>query len=196
MGLVNMLEDGGDHDPAVMAAALRELPSQSPPSHVVLPGLMASAYQEERIWEQARLEERARELVALTEGLKATGIERFGCGWASIETVLVRGGSYPLQSGRQFSKIGPGEYAIWQMSVYMLSTRLKRKGYDAIVATDSEQGVTMVRAEAPSLILMDLSLPVLDGWEATRQLKASPETRDIPLIALSAHAISGDRRAA
>ncbi len=123
-------------------------------------------------------------------------IERFGCGWASIETVLVRDGSYHLQSGRLFGKIGPGEYAIWQMSVYMLSTRLKRKGYDAIVATDSEQGVTMVRAEAPSLILMDLSLPVLDGWEATRQLKASPETRDIPLIALSAHAISGDRRAA
>ena len=81
-------------------------------------------------------------------------------------------------------------------NIYMLSSRLTRKGYEVIVATDGEQGVALARSEAPSLILMDLSLPALDGWEATRRLKASPETRDIPVIALSAHAMSGDREKA
>ena len=78
-------------------------------------------------------------------------------------------------------------------NIYMLSQRLGRKGYEVIVARDGSQGVAMARSETPALILMDLSLPELDGWEATRQLKSSPETQAIPVIALSAHAMAGDR---
>ena len=81
-------------------------------------------------------------------------------------------------------------------NIYMLSARLKRKGYEVIVATDGEQGVARARADAPALIIMDLSLPILDGWEATRRLKALAETRHIPVIALSSHAMTGDREAA
>jgi CheY-like chemotaxis protein len=77
-------------------------------------------------------------------------------------------------------------------NVYMLSRRLARKGYEVIVAGDGEQGLNLASSEAPALILMDLSLPVMDGWEATRRLKAAEETRDIPVIALSAHAMAGD----
>jgi CheY-like chemotaxis protein len=80
-----------------------------------------------------------------------------------------------------------------EMNYDMLSRRLRRKGYDVLVATDGQAGVEMARAEMPALILMDMSLPVLDGWEATRQLKASAETRAIPIIALTAHAMAGDR---
>jgi CheY-like chemotaxis protein len=78
-------------------------------------------------------------------------------------------------------------------NVYMLRGRLTRAGYAVAVATDGEQGVAMAASEAPDLILMDLSLPVLDGWEATRRLKEAPATRPIPIIALSAHAMEGDR---
>ena len=78
----------------------------------------------------------------------------------------------------------------------MLTGRLKRKGFEVIVATDGEQGIAMAQAELPSLILMDLRLPVIDGWEATRRLKISEATRNIPIIALSAHAMSGDRERA
>ena len=81
-------------------------------------------------------------------------------------------------------------------NVYMLARRLRRKGYEVVVASDGEKGVEMARADAPSLILMDLSLPVLDGWAATRELKAAPETRHVPVIALSAHAMEGDRESA
>ncbi|PKA44691.1 Response regulator receiver domain-containing protein [Rhizobium mongolense subsp. loessense] len=81
-------------------------------------------------------------------------------------------------------------------NVYMLSARLRRKGYEVVVATDGDQGVARARSDAPALILMDLSLPVLDGWEATRRLKALAETRGIPVIALSSHAMAGDREAA
>lgn len=81
-------------------------------------------------------------------------------------------------------------------NVYMLRGRLRRAGFDVAVATDGEQGVAMAAAEAPALILMDLSLPVLDGWEATRRLKARPDTAAIPVIALSAHAMAGDRERA
>ena len=81
-------------------------------------------------------------------------------------------------------------------NIYMLSARLRRKGYEVIVATDGDQGVARARSEAPALILMDLSLPVLDGWEATRRLKASTVTQHIPVIALSSHAMAGDREAA
>ena len=77
-----------------------------------------------------------------------------------------------------------------------LSRRLQRKGYMTLLAIDGRQGVEVARAEAPDLILMDMSLPVLDGWEATRQLKAVPETRGIPVIALTAHAMAGDREKA
>lgn len=74
-----------------------------------------------------------------------------------------------------------------------LSRHLKRKGYQTLLAVDGREGVDMARAEAPDLILMDMSLPGLDGWEATRQLKADPQTRHIPVIALTAHAMAGDR---
>ena len=78
-------------------------------------------------------------------------------------------------------------------NIYMLSRRLKRKGYEIIVARDGAEGVRAARAERPALILMDLDLPVLDGWQATRRLKDDPETRGIPVIALSAHAMENDR---
>jgi two-component system cell cycle response regulator DivK len=77
-----------------------------------------------------------------------------------------------------------------------LSRHLRRKGYEILLAVDGRQGVDAAHTEAPDLILMDMSLPVLDGWEATRQLKAAPETRNIPVIALTAHAMSGDREKA
>jgi two-component system, cell cycle response regulator DivK len=80
-----------------------------------------------------------------------------------------------------------------EMNYDMLSRRLRRKGYDVLIATDGQAGLEMARAEMPALILMDMSLPVLDGWEATRQLKAAAETRAIPIIALTAHAMAGDR---
>jgi CheY-like chemotaxis protein len=81
-------------------------------------------------------------------------------------------------------------------NVYMLTRRLERKGYQVIVATDGAQGVALASSESPALILMDLSLPVLDGWEATRRLKASAQTRNIPVIALSAHAMAADAKRA
>jgi CheY-like chemotaxis protein len=81
-------------------------------------------------------------------------------------------------------------------NIYMLARRLRQQGYEVLVARDGEQGVAMTVSEAPDLILMDLALPVLDGWEATRRLKAAPETRGIPVIAISAHAMEGDRERA
>jgi CheY-like chemotaxis protein len=83
-----------------------------------------------------------------------------------------------------------------EMNRDMLSRRLARRGYEVVIAVDGEQGVAMARSAAPALILMDMSLPGLDGWEATRQLKATPETRGIPVIALTAHAMAGDREKA
>jgi len=83
-----------------------------------------------------------------------------------------------------------------EMNRDMLSRRLQRKGFQVIIAVDGAQGVAMAQADAPDLILMDMSLPVLDGWEATRQLKASATTRSIPIIALTAHAMSGDQERA
>jgi CheY-like chemotaxis protein len=77
-----------------------------------------------------------------------------------------------------------------------LSRHLRRKGYEVIVAADGQQGVEAVRTQAPDLVLMDMSLPVLDGWEATRLLKTVAETRHIPVIALTAHAMAGDREKA
>jgi CheY-like chemotaxis protein len=79
---------------------------------------------------------------------------------------------------------------------YMLSNRLKRRGYEVIAAPDGESGIETALRRQPELILMDLSLPVMDGWEATRRLKAAAETRHIPIVALSAHSMAGDREKA
>jgi CheY-like chemotaxis protein len=78
-------------------------------------------------------------------------------------------------------------------NIYVVNNRLGRAGFTILVARDGEQGVAMARAEQPDLILMDLRLPVIDGWEATRRIKADDATRHIPILALSAHAMSGDR---
>jgi CheY-like chemotaxis protein len=83
-----------------------------------------------------------------------------------------------------------------EMNRDMLSRRLERRGFTILIAVDGAQGVAMARAEAPELILLDMSLPVLDGWEAARQLKADPRTQGIPIIALTAHAMAGDREKA
>ncbi len=80
-----------------------------------------------------------------------------------------------------------------EMNRDMLSRRLQRRGYEVVMATDGEQAITMAQAESPALILMDMSLPTLDGWEATRRIKAAEQTKTIPLIALTAHAMAGDR---
>jgi two-component system cell cycle response regulator DivK len=83
-----------------------------------------------------------------------------------------------------------------EMNRDMLSRRLERRGYEVIVAVDGEEGVARAKADAPDLVVMDLSLPGIDGWEATRQLKAADETRSIPVLALTAHAMAGDREKA
>jgi CheY-like chemotaxis protein len=80
-----------------------------------------------------------------------------------------------------------------EMNRDMLSRRLERRGYQVMLAVDGHSGVEMARSEPPDLVLMDMSLPVLDGWEATRRLKSDPATRHIPVIALTAHAMSSDR---
>jgi two-component system, cell cycle response regulator DivK len=83
-----------------------------------------------------------------------------------------------------------------EMNRDMLSRRLMRKGYEVVMAFDGQQAVQMAATEKPDLILMDMSLPVIDGWEATRQIKAEMATSRIPVIALTAHAMSGDREKA
>jgi two-component system cell cycle response regulator DivK len=83
-----------------------------------------------------------------------------------------------------------------EMNRDMLSRRLELEGYEVLMAVDGEEGVELALAEKPDLILMDLSLPAMDGWEATRRIKAAPETAAIPVIALTAHALRGDRQKA
>lgn len=83
-----------------------------------------------------------------------------------------------------------------EMNRDMLSRRLQRKGYSIVMAHDGEQGLMFASSEHPDLILMDISLPKMDGWEVTRRLKDNPETRHIPVIALTAHALSTDRQKA
>jgi CheY-like chemotaxis protein len=79
-----------------------------------------------------------------------------------------------------------------EMNRDMLSRRLGRKGFEVVIAVDGQAGVDMAASTSPDIILMDLSLPVMDGWEATRRIKADPDTQNIPVIALTAHAMSGD----
>ncbi|HEU5249893.1 MAG TPA: response regulator [Thermoanaerobaculia bacterium] len=83
-----------------------------------------------------------------------------------------------------------------EMNRDMLSRRLVRSGYEVVIAVHGEEGVALARTTSPDLVLMDMSLPVLDGWEATRRLKADPATREIPVISLTAHAMAGDREKA
>jgi two-component system, cell cycle response regulator DivK len=83
-----------------------------------------------------------------------------------------------------------------EMNRNMLSRRLVRRGYEVVIAMDGRQGTEMAISERPDLILMDMSLPVMDGWEATRQVKGNDVTRQIPVIALTAHAMAGDRERA
>lgn len=83
-----------------------------------------------------------------------------------------------------------------EMNRDMLSRRLQRKGFGIVLAEDGKQALELVREQRPSLVLMDMSLPVMDGWEATRQLKSDPATATIPVVGLSAHAMAGDRERA
>lgn len=83
-----------------------------------------------------------------------------------------------------------------EMNRDMLARRLQRRGFEVVVAPDGQQAVDKTRELKPDLVLMDLSLPVMDGWEATRQLKADESTKQIPIIALTAHALEGDRKKA
>ena len=80
-----------------------------------------------------------------------------------------------------------------EMNRDMLSRRLVKRGHEVTIAVDGKQGVELANSAAPEIILLDMSLPVMDGWEAARRLKAEPDTRDIPIIALTAHAMAGDR---
>ena len=80
-----------------------------------------------------------------------------------------------------------------EMNRDMLSRRLKKKGYEVVMAFDGQRGVEMAAEESPDIILLDMSLPVMDGWDAARNLKASDKTKSIPIIALTAHAMAGDR---
>ena len=80
-----------------------------------------------------------------------------------------------------------------EMNRDMLSRRLQKQGYEVVIAVDGEEGVAKAYTESPALILMDMSLPGVDGWEATRRLKAAPQTQKIPVIALTAHAMTDDR---
>ncbi len=83
-----------------------------------------------------------------------------------------------------------------EMNRDMLGRRLQRKGYEVCIAVDGAEGIAMAQSDVPDIILMDMSLPVVDGWEATRRLKADPRIKAIPIIALTAHAMSGDREQA
>ena len=83
-----------------------------------------------------------------------------------------------------------------EMNRDMLSRRLRRRGYEVLTAVDGESGLALTQSDAPALVLMDMSLPGIDGWETTRRLKADPATRAIPVIALTAHAMAGDREQA
>src|SRR5581483_5074953 len=80
-----------------------------------------------------------------------------------------------------------------EMNRDSLSRLLRRRGFEVVIGVDGQEGISLARSEAPDIILMDMSLPVMDGWEATRQLKASSDTQSVPIIALTAHAMASDR---
>jgi CheY-like chemotaxis protein len=81
-----------------------------------------------------------------------------------------------------------------EMSRDMLSRRLQRRGYDVLTAVDGQQGITLAKDQIPSIILMDMNLPVIDGWEATKKIKSDEATSEIPVIALTAHAMNGEQQ--
>ena len=83
-----------------------------------------------------------------------------------------------------------------EMNRDMLARRLTRRGYEVVIAVDGEQGYNLAHSEQPDLILMDMSLPIRDGWDVTRDLKSTPDTKEIPILALTAHAMAGDRERA
>ncbi len=83
-----------------------------------------------------------------------------------------------------------------EMNRDMLSRRLQRRGFEVLIAVDGEAGIRMAESEQPDLILMDMSLPLIDGWDATRQIRSNPVTRQIPILALTAHAMDGEREKA
>ena len=83
-----------------------------------------------------------------------------------------------------------------EMNRDMLARRLNRRGYEVVIAIDGEQGYNLAHSEKPDLILMDMSLPIRDGWDVTRDLKSAPDTKGIPILALTAHAMAGDRERA
>ena len=88
------------------------------------------------------------------------------------------------------------EYSGGSNNIYVVSRRLQRKGYEVLIARDGAEGLAQAKSRAPALILVDLGLPVIDGWEVTRQLRVAPETAAVPIIALSAHAMPEDRERA
>ena len=131
--------------------------------------------------------------VVLPHGLPASSNHRLDI---SDDPDLDRGadhGNEPLLlAGQPFLLVVDDD----EMNRDMLSRRLLKKGYQVVLAVDGQSGVELAQTEAPDLILMDMSLPVLDGWEASRKLKTNPQTRHVPIIALTAHAMAGDRERA
>jgi CheY-like chemotaxis protein len=111
-------------------------------------------------------------------------------GWKALVHAVDAGSRFHLEGGTVAKVLLVEDN---EMNRDMLSRRLVRRGFEVVMAEDGEQGVQMAKSELPDLILMDMSLPVLDGWGATRQIKAEASTQAIPLIALTAHAMAGDR---
>mgnify|MGYP000888015210 CR=1 FL=1 len=124
----------------------------------------------------------------------------YGEGCLAAHALDLIGDRWALLIARELM-LGPKRFGLIRaglpgIATNMLTRRLERKGFTTVVAVDGVEGIAMARSEAPDLILMDMSLPVLDGWEATRRLKAAQETRAIPIIALTAHAMESDRERA
>ena len=125
--------------------------------------------------------------VVLRHGVPASGNHRL-----DISDDVDHGEEPLLLAGQPFLLVVDDD----EMNRDMLSRRLLKKGYQVMLAVDGQSGVELAQTEAPDLILMDMSLPVLDGWEASRKLKTNPQTRHVPIIALTAHAMAGDRERA
>jgi len=106
--------------------------------------------------------------------------------WQPVARVYIR----PVEQGNNVKILLVEDN---EMNRDMLSRRLERRGYEVVIAVDGEQGIAAAKEHRPDLILMDMSLPVLDGWESTRRLKQAPDTQAIPVLALTAHAMAGER---